>query len=259
MCKVLMLTNGSNVDIQKFLNSAAPVLTKTDDDGFGWAAYGKSGVFGEKTLVTANFKTRAFDGTQSFLSRLPNAIRSYEQFGSKDDIVGPVLVHSRTSTNDVNIANTHPICRNDHYIIHNGVVENEGGEYAMLTTNDTEHIVHYLTTQGIEGVENNLSGYYAFGIIDPDGGLHVGKCDTAQLHVTFVSSVDSFMYATTTSIIEKICTEMDWHYEPIAIVADSSYVIHAGNDVTYHQSINPIGVRSSFQRSMMGKSLNRYN
>ena len=118
MCKIVVFTNVSEVKkIDKLIDVVSGELAKYESDGFGYAIEGTNGVFGERSLETDNFKSSMGRKTLSFnwLTELNNS------FGVKSKVNGAAIFHGRTSTNDVNILNTHPIVKNGHYLIHNGV------------------------------------------------------------------------------------------------------------------------------------------
>lgn len=240
MCKIMVLTNMSKVkDVKRLTNIAAEELLAYEKDGFGYAIQGEKGVYGERT-TRDSFKTR--------LSKLDQVVKepifekTWNNFGSESKAVGAGLFHGRTSTNDKNLTNTHPIIRNDWTLIHNGVVSNLGPKYIKTTTNDTEDLVHYMSTEGIKGVEKNLSGYYAFASLDPQGNLHVVKDSTAKLYVASIKSLDSLIFATTEDIIVDTCKTLKLKVGPIEQVKDDIYMIFdITGKLTHVETISPKG------------------
>ena len=177
----------------KLINTAAKLLSEYEKHGFGYVAQGERGVFGERSLSPSTFKT-SFDVSDF---EAPFVENKSNTFGVKTKFSGSVLFHGRTSTNDISLINTHPINKRGWSLIHNGVVSNHGPKYEMTTTNDTEHLVEYLSTVGVSGIEQHLSGYYAIAAIAPDGITHILRDDTATLFVARVDSIDSYIIATT--------------------------------------------------------------
>lgn len=256
MCKVLMLTNSKNVkNFSKLVNTIQREITKHDDDGFGWVCQGPSGIVGERTLNdkhTYRLNKKLF--------RADFIKKTYEVIGDRTQKpIGAALFHGRTSTNNVSLINTHPISRDGFHLIHNGVVSNEGPEYEMKTTNDTEHLAHYLSTQGIESIEKYISGYFAIGAIGPDGTLHVAKCATAQLYATYITSIDSYVFGTTDDLIKTVCKKMGWKHLPCEIVDDNVYMTFLNNKQTSFRKIKTLGMKNSYQRDMMSTSLHYLN
>lgn len=253
MCKVLFFTETK--DIKNFpavVNHIAHQITKQDDDGFGWAALTKSGrVMGEKSIE---------DKPRYTLNRIrmtaPYLKETYQKIGQHSKPQGPAIFHGRTSTNQLGMLNTHPIDKNNFYLVHNGVVDNEGPEYSMKTTNDTEHLVHYLSTEGMSGIEKHLSGYFAFGAIDVNSKkLHIARCNMAFLLTTYIKTIDSHIFATTRELIESTCKKFQWEYMPIESVQDFTYIVFNSNEVVECREIKFQGIKTTYQTAMMGTSL----
>lgn len=250
MCKVFMMSNVTKVKaFKKLIDTAHDLITRQDDDGFGYAFQGIKGAFGEKTI----------NKTWKYGSKVPTFAQSSiteKMFGTASALTGPALFHGRTSTNHVNLLNTHPLQKNGWTLIHNGVVRNLGPEYEMETTNDTEHLLHYLTTQGIGGIEQNISGYYAIGALDADGQLHIVRDDVASLYTCYSKTVSSWLFATTESFLEKICKEMDWTRGTIREFDKNKYIVMKGNEIVSEQRIQPRGYGYS-ESQYMQRSLGR--
>lgn len=236
MCKVLMLTDMSKVkEVSKLVNLVNKVLN--EPDGFGYAIQGESGLFGEKTTDTKDFKYSMFRKylDHNFLDA------SYSRFGKYSRPIGSGLFHGRTSTNDLNITNTHPIQKHDWTLIHNGVVTDHGPKYSMVTSNDTEHVLERLATGGIDSVATHLTGYYAIGAFDPIGQLHVFRDDRAPLYFAEVTTINSFIIATTKTSIERVCKEMKWSVSLISKVKDNTYIVFNRNKIISHSGFTPRG------------------
>jgi hypothetical protein len=207
----------------------------SERDGFGYAIQGIKGVFGERTLSRYWATNRP--------PKLPFLENSEsETFGDiKQHWNGPALFHGRTSTNHKSLINTHPIQKRGWSLIHNGVVTNHGPDYKMNTTNDTEHLLEYLSTTGIKGIEDHLSGYYAIAAIDPKGRLHLARDSKAWLYSAYIPVIESHVFATTQALIEELCEELEWTHEPIYKVQDNVYIIMNGNKVQKQETIKPRG------------------
>lgn len=240
MCKILVFTNVAKVkDIKKLTNAAAEELLAWEKDGFGYAIQGEKGVYGERT-TRDTFKTRL--SKLDLVVKEPIFTQTWNNFGVESQAKGAALYHGRTSTNDKNLTNTHPIMRNDWTLIHNGVVTNLGPKYVKNTTNDTEDLVHYMSTEGIKSVEKNLSGYYAFASLDPKGNLHVVKDETAKLFCAWIKALDSLVFATNEDIITDVCKVMKYKVGPIEQVQDNIYMIFdSTGKLTHVQNITPKG------------------
>lgn len=261
MCKVLIFTDLSKVkNIKKLANVSAKHLLETESDGFGYAVQGESGVFGERT-IRENFYSRL--GKSELFVKLPIFDKTYNAFGKQGTVIGGGMFHGRTSTNNVNLTNTHPIRRNGWTLIHNGVVTNKGPDYVKKTTNDTEDLVHYMSTTGIKGIEDHLSGYYAFGALDPEGNMHVVKDSVANLYVALIKQIGSLVFGTTEEIIEDVMNEMKWTIGPIERVKDDVHMIFKMNgELIHNEAIKPRGyerAESIYASKSLGTSLHNWN
>lgn len=252
MCKVMTLTNSSKIkNLEKFINTVRPLITSRDQDGFGWAAQGSKGIFGEKTT---NVKTPYRLDSLAYAVKLPIVKRTYEAIGEKSKLSGSLILHGRTSTNVLGLVNTHPIQRDGWTLVHNGVVSNHGPEYTMQSENDTEHLAYWMANGGISKVEEHLSGYYAFAAFGPDSRLHVARDSKATLYIAWVSSIESYMVATTESLIKDTCAGMKWSHGPIDAIEDNIYMVFEGNKLVQHTEIKPRGYDAK-EASLMSKSL----
>lgn len=258
MCKIFVMTNTDKVKHYKpMINTIAEHLQKAHLDGFGYAMVGPAGVFGERT-TRDTFKTRL--GTDSLKVSKSLIKESYNEFGIESKPIGAGIFHGRTSTNFKGLNNTHPINKNGWSLIHNGVVNNMGPTYSQITSNDTEHIVEYLSTTGIKGVEKYVSGYYAVGAIDKDNNLHVIKDSTASLYVAYNSTLDCTVFGTTEELIEDVAKDMKWNIGPIDVVKDNIHMIfNKKGDLISHNIIEPLGWtarESAYSNKSLGHSLN---
>lgn len=91
----------------------------------------------------------------------------------------------------------------------------------------------------MEEIERNVSGYYAMGIFDSEGRLHVIRDDKASLYISYSKTVDSFIIATTDTIIENIASAMRWKFEPPMPLQDNSYLTFIGNECVASRAIVP--------------------
>lgn len=224
MCKVLMLTKTDKMDMfSKAIRVISQELLGTEKDGFGYSVLGQKGIFGERTLREGPFFTRI--RKREHIIDFPFVEKTCNDFGKFSKPLGAGIFHGRTSTNDVNLLNTHPINKSGWTLIHNGVVTNRGPNYKQKTTNDTEHLLHYLSTVGISGIEEHITGYYAIGAIDPKGNLHVIKDSIAHLYVAKNLTLDCYMFGTSEYSMRTVCKAMDWDIGPVDKVADDTYLI----------------------------------
>lgn len=257
MCKVMMFTNFRKVkNNSTAINWIANKLLKTESDGFGYVIQGKSGAYGERYIGDTKFETSIQLGkTDNSFYKLPFITKQRETFGTASKCNGGALFHGRISTNSLGLRNTHPINKHGWSLIHNGVVSNRGGEYEMDTDNDTEHVVHYLATGGIDAVSANLTGYYAAGAFDPKGNLHIIRDAIAWLYVAKVEELESFIFATTPALIEEFCEEFEYDRSTIETIKSDSYMIfNTKGEMTDFKRFKSRGYGHS-EKSLMSKSL----
>lgn len=245
MCKIIIIPNASKIlEIEKFSRYCADILSGMPD-GFGYAAQGKKGVFGARSL---------FPELYARVSNVPEYCVPVEHsFGEKSEIVGAAMFHGRMSTNVRDIANTHPISRDKWHLIHNGVVTDHGDKYKMLTSNDSEHVLKHLQTGGIDAVSANLTGYYAAGAFDDNGRLHVFRDSIAQLFYAYSKVLDSPVFATTQDLIHDIG---DWFKESLTPiqVKDNTYLVFQQGKLVEQREFVSRGY-DKYAASLAGKSL----
>lgn len=238
MCKVMAFTNLSKTNKINGLGAAVfAELTHYEKDGFGYAIQGAKGIFGERTLnKEISFPNISRKDTQApFLNKICN------RFGSKSKAVGGAIYHGRTSTNTVNLLNTHPIIKHGWTLVHNGVVTNHGPAYQQITTNDTEHLVEQLGTVGISGIEEFITGYYAIAAFDPQGALHIIRDGQARLYCAEIPEWDTWVFSTLASSIENVCEAMEVKHSTIEPVNDNVHLIFVDNKLVHHATITPRG------------------
>lgn len=251
MCKIATFTNSKNLDVQKVAKKVGNILLDMERDGFGYAVQGVNGVFGEK-CVADTFKPRM--GLKNL--NPPEAIApKYLQFGQKSKPIGALIMHGRTSTNDHGLVNCHPMVKQDHYLVHNGVVTDHGKPYEKATTNDSEDVLHRFL-DGIASVEKHLTGYYAFSCIDSQGRLHVVRDRIATLYMVWLPKLDTYLIATTESLIHKIADALGLEVGAIDAIKDDVHLIFEGNQLVHCQSIKSRGYDNR-EAALASKSLGR--
>lgn len=258
MCKILAFTNAKKLNLSKCLNDFGNALLKTEQDGFGYAIQGSKGVFGEKTIAP-KFRTRL--GTKGV--ELPIVKKKYARFGTPSELTGPAIFHGRTSTNVINLVNTHPMQLEGWHLIHNGVVDDIGPNYEKYTENDSEDLLRRLIdgqadTNPMGVIERYLEGYYAFASIDPTGRLHIGRDNYATLYIAWSQVYETFIIATTESLLLKVNKILEAKVGPIDEIDEEVYSIFTGNELTHCQDFNSRGYtyrQASYATSSLGHSL----
>lgn len=250
MCKILAFTNMRKLDIETTANKLGNILLDLEKDGFGYSVQGEQGQFGEK-CIASKFNSRLKFQNNTVL---PFTKKKYESFGTQSKLSGPGIFHGRTSTNDVNLINCHPMRKNGHSLIHNGVVSYLGPEYIKQTTNDSEDVLQ-LFTQGIDKVEQHLTGYYAFANISPDGKLHIVRDRIASLYIAWAPKLETFIIATTDTLIERVAKTLKIKIELIEEISDDIYLVFNGNELVHQQDIKSQGIQNEFEADNTGRSL----
>ena len=227
MCKLFILSDTSKLtrpQLSKMLKAAASQMGKTDDDGFGWAMLNGNKVVGERCLDPEYFENRFFNnGTVP--SEFKPIFEDWEaqSFGKLPQVFsGGLLVHARISTNEVGLHNTHPFINDNYALVHNGIVYNEGEHYEQKSTCDTEHILQHLTTHGVAGMVERVSGYYAVGALNKNTGeLLVIKDATANLNACFVPSLSAMAFGTNGDQLHEILKAAGLVHTKIKSVKDN--------------------------------------
>lgn len=256
MCKVFALTDATNVKLtDKLFNVLKDTMCKHDDDAFGYAAHGNKGIFGERTIATERvFKSRHI--LPSPLESLAFIKNEYNRFGNMTPVTGSFIAHSRLSTNDVSLDCAHPYVGENIALIHNGVVDDIAGTpIEVKTKNDTEILLRYFERDGMTGIEENVSGYYAMAILDKDGNLHIVRDAQATLYIAYIEKLNTNIIATTFEIIETVCKKMKWSHSHIEKLDDNIYVVFTKNEISEFRSINPLQNFASMNWSSVGKAL----
>lgn len=225
MCKILAFNNLSKLkkdEFFKLLSVANEQVSKTERDGFGYAAQGASGVFGERAVSPEDFVS-VFGGHDKHGSFQAPSDSVQNHFGTLSRLTGPAIFHGRTSTNVKNITNTHPFIKNDVHLIHNGVI-NFDIDYEKQTTCDSEDLLeaYLLSKDDLEAVEKFVTGYYAVALIE-NNHLRIFKDSRAWLYCAYVRTIDSFIFGTTKDLVQSVVKAMRWSCGKITRVKDDIY------------------------------------
>lgn len=252
MCKLMVFSNTvkfNDSQLETIVKTASKVMSRTEKDGFGISARGTKGIFNRKFL---NPLDASLVDTFSSLPFLKQNKSETGIFGRVDALI----LHGRTSTNFLGLNNTHPISKHDLHLCHNGIVEDSGPAYEMMTQNDTEHIVERFA-QGIESVEGCISGYYAFAAFkNATDSLFVVRDSIATLYFAEVPDLNCHVYATTKELILECLSAAKISHRPIEMLEDNILVEYAGEHLKSFQKIKPKG-RTVYSDSLAEKSLGR--
>jgi hypothetical protein len=106
-------------------------------------------------------------------------------------------------------------------------------------------------------VAKNVGGYYAFASVDSNGLLHVARDSRATLYLTYSRTVDSYIIATTESIITGIAAAMKWRIEPIEMINDNSYVMFNRNEIVKSETFETTGYTGYISKESLKGSLGK--
>ena len=178
-------------------------MSRTEKVGFGAA------------WVSPNGKIGYMKSSQpSLLSDLPEFCSAFSECNGLKSDGGALIIHGRTATCGVNVANTHPMLAPNAALVHNGVVSSKRF-HNTDTTCDSELLLHAWKADGIDAVAQDVSGYYAFAIIQRIKGktvLDVVRDDKAQLKVGRM--MGGWAFATTPSLLTALGTSYLSDYKP---------------------------------------------
>lgn len=248
MCKNLFVLGVSKEaakdNLWKFLIEATPFMTARDNDGLGYVATGRRGLWGERWFDTDKaWKDRtileASEEDLEVIKRLPNLLKlpeqTYNRFGAADpDGATSVLLHSRMATCDKNLTNVHPFVSNDGKtaLVHNGVISNSKQIGTINSTCDSESILKLYLDNGVSKDPNSitqvikeLQGYFACGVMGTDAEgisyVDVFKNDTAGLCVSMIKELNSLVLCTNKEILENTCKKLGFTMSrPVSIADD---------------------------------------
>lgn len=215
MCKILGIVDVKNgKEGMAAVRRAFKPMTKTDDDGYGYATLGPEGIGVEKWMETADaFKTRPEVGSTDDIvhafGEIVEPVRNYATSGKVSPDPWAIMAHARWATCDVSLANTHPFhdTKNGLALIHNGVISNHHTLEKRLSTCDSEAILSAYLLEKMEerpdrlqDLVDRLSGSFACMIMSEGGHfIDIFKNGGASLFVTHAPGV-GFIFATTEEI-----------------------------------------------------------
>jgi len=206
MCKIILIPDAKSVPHWERFTRVCQELLSDMSDGFGYAYQSINGV--------ARYRT-TLDGERAWC-------------GEHGKAIGAAMFHGRVSTNTLGLVNTHPIAKNEAYIVHNGVVTHHGESYAQDTQNDTEHVLYNYLSGGIASIADNLTGYYACGIIDADGTFLVFRDGIANLVGAYSVTLGSMVFATNQALLDGIGDYLGETLVGTQVPNDTCYVYKDG-------------------------------
>lgn len=235
MCKLMMMCGipeSKSALAAKFVRKSLPFMTKNDQDGLGYVAFGEDGMFGERWLnvETAFRSRRRYTSNQEYLNKFMGSAVSgsqenYSSFGKVNlSKARTILFHTRYATCNKSMMNTHPFVIDDTALIHNGVILNDDDIMAFhkenrISTCDSEAILQeYLANEihknpkDIQNIADMLDGWYACGVLTKDDKdnpvVDIFKCKNSSLYVGIVPELESFVFCTEIGILQETAKAM---------------------------------------------------
>jgi glucosamine 6-phosphate synthetase-like amidotransferase/phosphosugar isomerase protein len=237
----------------KFMKASVKHLCDgAEKDGYGYAGITKNGsIFGERWLDYKKAFTKKGrkqqiipKGEQFLIDQLGSTVDythqiTYNSFGDIKNLNNSVafILHSRQSTNEVNIENTHPFVDEEQTtaLIHNGVIFNEWNYKDLLkSTCDSEILLHeymmnhvYEAPEMIQEVVDQIDGYFSVPILTVDDErkpiLDYFKSD-AMLYVGWIEELQTLVFSTQKSTVYKTCQDLGWSTPRMFSINDNYFI-----------------------------------
>jgi len=154
MCKIAIILKHDPKRLIETVTDVWTAMSKTEKDGFGAAWLSPRGAL---RYIKSS--------TTSPGESLPDFFDGFTDGAFSTSNGGPLLIHARTATCGVSPENTHPMLVGSSALIHNGVVASDR-YHNVETTCDSEILTHAFQSQGTVALENDVTGYYAFALLE---------------------------------------------------------------------------------------------
>jgi len=215
MCKLAAWTTTTNNPLNKAAAAraliAAQQAIKCQQDGFGFAQHGNTGLHG-RFVSPSDFV--GLDALPT-LTRTAGAAAAAFAVTARAQQTGnyrptrSLIVHGRTATMGRGLDNTHPFRKDGWTLAHNGVVNWDGqpSKSHKTVTCDSQHLLLCMTENATDETRKkdleNVQGYAAFLALAPDGRLIVAVDATAPLYAG-ITNKGRWVFGTTPEIVEAI-------------------------------------------------------
>lgn len=264
MCKLLMMAGITNETREKAIElvvEMSGIIGENMRDGIGYAAVTEEGnLFGERWHNSEEaFDVREPSSEKDAIENsiiesfgdaliLESGCSKYNSFGDKDesidDLMGSmtaITLHGRYATSGKQFENTHPFVSDDTSLVHNGVIRNAIAlNLNTQSSCDSEVILNLYNKKkvnrwisNIQGVVDELEGYYACGIFTRDKSgnrvLDIIKDDTAKLFAAYIKELKTLVFVTNLKDLEKAC-------ELIQLTITSTFTVESDKLIR----INPV-------------------
>lgn len=220
MCKMLIMsgiTDDTSEKAWEFVKEMSKQMSAPESpekDGIGYAAIDNEGkLFGERWLNNKEAFQHKFpygsepdtDILKRF--RILNRNKVYNSFGTLNNNIRSITLHSRASTNTSELKNNHPFVENFTSVIHNGMIYNEDDFHKKTSTCDSEVILHQYIKHNVmnkpgkfKKLASKFEGYYAMGIFSKTNQgtiiLDIIKDNKARLEAFFIKELNTVVFAT---------------------------------------------------------------
>lgn len=229
MCLLFGMTHTNSLT-RKQLNAVLKTVNKlfapSQQDGFGFAIQNQDGTrYIERFVKPSQF--RGIGIAEEVKAALPSNLKPAilnSVTGELRQWGGGMIVHGRTSTNNVSLTNTHPFTKGGWTLAHNGIVSWHGEKHPTETTCDTEHILNmFALGKGLDDIKD-LSGYAACLMLTPEGDFAVLRDDHAPLVFAAVPKLNTVLFATKETTIRAVCAALRVRVRLVTEVADDVFL-----------------------------------
>ena len=221
-------------ELREFMIAMAPLMSKTEQDGFGYAAFTDKGFYGEHWLANDDaFRYRQIwnkkdtEIRNEFQGALEGDPR-YHCFMERPNVdydkenVFAMILHARMATTPKALKNVHPFVRDGHVLIHNGMISNYQEKHLKLinSTCDSETILNsYIdrkvssTMSNIDAVAQDLRGSYTCGLMtkDADGQPILDLFRHSNpLGACYIRELDALVFCTSIWLVQQACDKLKW-------------------------------------------------
>lgn len=232
MCKIMGMAGlefGQEKNVWKFVTEMAKEMSKSNDDGLGYAAFSHEGnMWGERWLKNKEAFQRRNNLSvleQTIMKEYKNILtkpKLYNKFGSiQDNSISSIILHTRLATSGKDFYNTHPFVRDNTALIHNGIIFNASELTMIQSSCDSETILNEYCDLGVKNDVNNiqlvadkLTGYYACAVLstteDDIPYMDIFKDYRAHLGACFIKELGVVVFATDISDVYKVCKKLKW-------------------------------------------------
>jgi hypothetical protein len=239
--------NPENVELNwAFIHEMSDVMSKRNNDGLGYTAIDTKGnMFGERWWYNHEafdyrpvpFNKKVLEKFKSFVNLdLTNPSVKYNKFGTIQETITAITLHTRMATSGKEFTNTHPFVdfEKQTSLIHNGIIQNVTKEDNIRSTCDSERILNkYLKhevmnkPEAIQDTVNELQGYFACGIITKDSSnkrvIDIIKT-RASLYALYVRELDAMVFATSDDDVKEVCTKLGLTIQAVGKVDDNKLI-----------------------------------